>query len=78
VEGVSGIRSSEWIRAQPNASDTQLERAMKIAEDRDIGIFEGNNHASHYTIASFDNDLISKRAATLGVSLGLRLGLRLI
>jgi hypothetical protein len=43
---------------------------MKVAEKRDIRLFEGNNHASHYTIASFDNDLISKRAATLGVSLG--------
>jgi hypothetical protein len=70
VEGVSDIRSSERIREQPNASDTQLERAMKIAENCDIGLFEGNNHASCYTIASFDNDLISKRAATLGVSLG--------
>jgi hypothetical protein len=70
VEGVSDIRSSERIRAQPNASDTQLERAMKVAEKHDIGLFEGNNHASRYTIASFDNDLISKRAAMLGVSLG--------
>jgi hypothetical protein len=70
VDGVSDIRSSERIRAQPNASDTQLERAIKVAEKRDLGLFEGNNHASRYTIASFDNDLISKRAATLGVSLG--------
>jgi hypothetical protein len=70
VEGVSDIRSSEWIRAQPNASDAHLERAMKVTENCDIGLFEGNNHASRYTIASFDNDLISKRAAMLGLSLG--------
>jgi hypothetical protein len=43
---------------------------MKIANDRDNQLFEGNNNASRYTIASFDNALISKQASTLGVSLG--------
>jgi hypothetical protein len=51
---------------------------MKIVEDRDIGLFEGKKHASRYTIASFDNDLISQQATTLGVPLGLRFGLKLI
>jgi hypothetical protein len=37
VAGVSEMRSSERIRDQPNATDTQLERAMKIAQDRDPG-----------------------------------------
>jgi hypothetical protein len=67
---VSGIHSSEQICAQPNASITQVERAMKLAEEHDLGLSNGKLPASRYSIASFYNVLISKRAATLGVSLG--------
>jgi hypothetical protein len=70
VEGVLCNRSSKRIWAQPNAMDTQLVRAMKLAEERDIDLIEGNNLASHFSIASFDNELVQTRAATLGVSLG--------
>jgi hypothetical protein len=70
VDGVSHIRSSERIRAQLNANATQLERAMKIADNRYLGNHEGTINASCFLIASFDNGLIHSRAAKLGVSLG--------
>jgi hypothetical protein len=67
---VSGIHSSEQICAQPNASNTHVEQAMKLAEEHALGLSEGKLPASRYSIASFDNVLISKRAAMLGVSVG--------
>jgi hypothetical protein len=58
------MRSSGRIRAQPNATDTQLERAMKIAQDREPGSI------SRFSIDCFDDSLIQSIASTLGVPLG--------
>ena len=62
------MRSSDRIRAQPNADATQLERASILAQRRDL--MQGTNLNPLFSILSFsDNDLIAK-AAKLGVSLG--------
>jgi hypothetical protein len=67
---VAGIRSSERIRSQPNAEASQMERAQKIAMQRDQAMDPGNNRFSRFTVASFSNESILAKASKLGVSLG--------
>ena len=64
----SGLRSSGRIRAQQNADDTQLGRAMALAARRDS--FQGTNLNKAFSILSFSDKQIADRAASLGVSLG--------
>jgi hypothetical protein len=65
-----GLRSSDRLRAQPNADATQLERAMMIAQQRNNLHTQGttlDTHSSFYTFS--DEDIIS-RAKILGISMG--------
>ena len=63
-----GVRSSDRIRAQPNADATQLERATAWVQRRDLT--QGTNLNPLFSIMSFADDQIIDRAAKLGVSLG--------
>ena len=65
----AGIRSSGRIRAQQNADDTQMERAMMLAARRDS--YQGTNLNKAFSILSFSDKQIMDRAASLGVSLGM-------
>jgi hypothetical protein len=65
-----GVRSSNRIRDQPNADATQMERAQQQASARDPSSFSGKKHLNKFTLASFSNDVVVRRAAALGVSLG--------
>jgi hypothetical protein len=65
-----GIRSSERIRAQPNADLSQLERAQQQASARDPSHYSGTKISPHFTIASFSDEVILSRANKVGVSLG--------
>jgi hypothetical protein len=64
------VRSSERIRAQPNADDTQMERAQKILHDRESCTERGTSFMSKFSFVSFPNDEVVARASRLGVSLG--------
>jgi hypothetical protein len=63
-------RSSERIRLQENADDTQLERAQKLAKAKDIPSYSGTNMTSKFSLSSIPNDVFLQRAKILGVSLG--------
>jgi hypothetical protein len=65
-----GLRSSERIRAQPNADMPQMERAKQQVAAHDPSFYSGTKDLSKFTIASFSDDMIISRAAKLGVSLG--------
>jgi hypothetical protein len=65
-----GVRSSNRIRDQPNADATQMERAQQQASARDPSSFSGKKHLNKFTLASFSDDVVVRRAAALGVSLG--------
>jgi hypothetical protein len=65
-----GVRSSDCIRAQPNADVSQLERAQERAQIRDYGISSGTKLISKFNLASLPNEIIVARASKLGVSLG--------
>jgi hypothetical protein len=65
-----GVRSSDRIRAQPNADVSQLERAQERAQIRDYGISSGTKLISKFNLASLPNEIIVARASKLGVSLG--------
>jgi hypothetical protein len=67
---IGGIRSSERIRAQPNADSTQLERAQLLAQQRDHALDSGTSLCAKFSIASIPDDVIKTRASMLGVSLG--------
>jgi hypothetical protein len=63
------IRTSDRIRAQPNADATQMERAMQNLSQRFDPISSGNdNHKASLTSLS-DEDILAK-ASRLGISLG--------
>jgi hypothetical protein len=66
----ASIRSSERIRAQYNADDTQMERAMHLAEAKNIGSFQGTNAHSKFFLHSISHDDIVARTLKLGVALG--------
>jgi hypothetical protein len=63
---LGGIRSSERIKAQPNADATQLERAQKIAQNRDAG----TDFISRFSLTSIPNEVVVHRASKLGVCFG--------
>jgi hypothetical protein len=69
-EAVFGVRTSERIKAQPNADVTQLERAQQNAQARDDILYSGTNISSKFTIASIPNEVVVARASKLGISLG--------
>jgi hypothetical protein len=69
-EVVFGVRTSERIKAQPNADVTQLERAQQNAQARDDILYSGTNISSKFTIASIPNEVVVARASKLGISLG--------
>jgi hypothetical protein len=64
------VRSSDRIRAQPNADDTQLERAQRIAESKDNNSYKGINFISKYSLNSYTNKAVEETASRLGISLG--------
>jgi hypothetical protein len=66
----ASIRSSERIRAQYNADDTQMERAMHLAEAKNVGSFQGTNAHSKFFLHSISHDDIVARTLKLGVVLG--------
>jgi hypothetical protein len=65
-----GVRSSERIRAQPNADATQLERAKQVALAWDSPLVSGTKSITKFSIASIPNDVVVARASRLGVLLG--------
>jgi hypothetical protein len=67
---VSCIRSSDHIWAQPNADMTQLERTQQQASARDPSHYSGTKNLSHFTIASFSDEVILSKTTKLGISLG--------
>jgi hypothetical protein len=67
---MTGVRSSERIRAQPNADISQLDRAVQIAQRRDDLQGQGNNLNTAFSILSVSENEIIDRASILGVSLG--------
>jgi hypothetical protein len=69
-KSVVGVRSSDRIRAQPNADVSQLERAQERAQIRDYGISSGTKLISKFNLASLPNEIVVARASKLGVSLG--------
>ena len=64
----SGLHSSARIRSQPNAEDTQLGRAVALAQRRDLP--QGTDLNPSFSILSFSDEQVIQRAAALGVSLG--------
>jgi hypothetical protein len=68
--GIFGVRTSERVRAQPNADETQLKRAQLIAQAKEDILYSGTIIPSKFTIASIPNDVIAARASKLGISLG--------
>ena len=61
-----GLRSSDRLRAKPDADLPQLERAMGLVERRALSFLTGTN----LSFVSIPNDVIVARASRLGVSLG--------
>jgi hypothetical protein len=66
----SSVRSSERIRSQSNADDTQMDRAMHRAELKNIGSYQGTGAHSNFFLNSISNEDIIARTIKLGVSLG--------
>jgi hypothetical protein len=66
----STVRSSERIRSQSNADDTQLDHAMHLAELKNIGSYQGTGAHSNKFLHSILNEDIIARTVKLGVSLG--------
>jgi hypothetical protein len=62
----ASIRSSERIRAQYNADDTQMERAMHLAEAKNFGSFQGTNAHSKFFLHFISHDDIVARTLKLG------------
>ena len=65
---VSALCSSGRIRAQGNADDTQMARAMALAQRRDS--IPGTNLNPAFSLLSIPDERIVDHAARLGVSLG--------
>jgi hypothetical protein len=53
-----GLRSSDRIKAQPNADLPQLERSQQQVAARDPSNYSGTNHLPKYTIDYFSDDAI--------------------
>jgi hypothetical protein len=65
-----GLRSSNRLRAQPNADDTQMERAMMIAQKRDNVQTQGTPSSNKHSFYSFSDEQIIDKAKSIGISLG--------
>jgi hypothetical protein len=63
-------RSSERIRAQPNADATQMERAIMIAQRRNDFMQQGTSSCPPISILNFSTEEIISRADRMGVSMG--------
>jgi hypothetical protein len=70
METGAGVRSSDRIRAQPNADDTQLQRAQRLAQAKDHATSPGTNFINKYSLKSFSNEVVVATASKLGISLG--------
>jgi hypothetical protein len=64
------VHTSEWIRMQANADDTQLERVMQLSAAKNTGSFTCTHEHSKYFLSSISNVDILARADKLGISLG--------
>jgi hypothetical protein len=64
------VRTSEQIRGQANADDTQMDRAMHLTEAKNIGSSSGNLSNSKFFLSSILHDRVISNAFKLGVSLG--------
>uniref|UniRef100_A0ACD5Y7J2 Uncharacterized protein n=1 Tax=Avena sativa TaxID=4498 RepID=A0ACD5Y7J2_AVESA len=64
------IRSSDRIRAQPNADATQLERAQLRAMNRDPSSCAGTKSCHKFTLSNLSNDEVIAKAFRLGFFLG--------
>jgi hypothetical protein len=73
-----GMRSSDRLRAQPNADATQMERAMMIAQKRDDFQTQGTQTATTFSFSKFSDEQIIDRAKAIGVSMGNDLKSRLL
>ncbi|KAM0843890.1 hypothetical protein ACQ4PT_057414 [Festuca glaucescens] len=62
-------RTSDRIRAQPNADATQMERAMQNVNSRHDFSSPGNGKVKH-SITSLSNEEIVSKASRLGISMG--------
>jgi hypothetical protein len=79
---MKGARTSSRIRLQENADDTQMERAQKLAEAKDVvsslctsltkdkGLAAGTPQPSKFSLCSISDDIIISRAEKIGVPLG--------
>jgi hypothetical protein len=65
-----GVRSSDRLRSQPFADATQMERAMWLAQRRDVPSYQGTATTRPHSILNFSAIDISSRASSMGVSLG--------
>jgi hypothetical protein len=63
-------RSSERVRAQPNADASQLERATTLAQHKNDLPGSGNKQKSLLSFVSYSKKDIVAKATSLGVSLG--------
>jgi hypothetical protein len=70
METAAEVRSSDRIRAQPNADDTQLERAQRLAQAKDHATSPGTNFINKYSLKYFTNEAVVATASKLGISLG--------
>jgi hypothetical protein len=69
-ERVTGLRSSDRLRAQPHADATQMERAMMVAQRHNDLLNQGTNLNKNITLLSFTEDEIVQKASRIWVSLG--------
>jgi hypothetical protein len=64
------VRTSERIRGQANADDTQMDRAMHLTEAKNIGSSSGKSSNFKFFLNSIPHDRVISNAFKLGVSLG--------
>jgi hypothetical protein len=69
-ERVTGLWSSDRLRAQPHADATQMERAVMVAQRHKYLLNQGMNLNKKFTLLSFTEDEIVQKASRIGVSLG--------
>jgi hypothetical protein len=64
------VRSSERIRRQYNADDTQLDRAIQLTEAKNKGSSSGTFNNTKFFLQSIPHENVIATASKLGVSLG--------
>jgi hypothetical protein len=65
-EASRGVRSSGWLRSQPNADMTQFERVMMIAQRRDEMVGQGMCPPQTASLISFSDDQILDKSFFIG------------